>query len=353
MQVKAELSSKNTIHIALAVYDPKGTYSRHAGVVMASVLRRTESCVHFHVLHDETLSDENRRKLSETYEKNVHMPGGCVHFIDVSSFLNSYYNDNLKQILGIYSKGSVFRLTMPDVLSDVDRIIYLDCDTVVNLDIAELWTEFTSKGGYSLLGWREMANWPEPDLDKPQEKIHVDGYGLSRGRYLNSGVLLMNLNKIRTRYKDSGGSLFQNGIKYISLKRPEFPDQDFLNAEFLGDVAYIDLKYNEVPIGDYDDIFNCKKIFHFYTKGKPWNVVRGCNADILYWDNLMHTPWRDELVVSFYNAAVNGEYYHRHSRDCEQRLWIQLIDNIKNIRRIKFRIKDKIDYMRYMKEFKG
>lgn len=54
------------IHIALSVYDPKGTYSRHAGVVMASVLRNTDATVCFHILHDETLTKENRRRLEET-----------------------------------------------------------------------------------------------------------------------------------------------------------------------------------------------------------------------------------------------------------------------------------------------
>ena len=38
-----------TIHVALAVYDPKGTYSRHTGVVMASIFKNTDGPVRIHI----------------------------------------------------------------------------------------------------------------------------------------------------------------------------------------------------------------------------------------------------------------------------------------------------------------
>ena len=39
------------VHVALAVYDPTGTYSQHAGVVMTSIFENTKSPVVVHVLH--------------------------------------------------------------------------------------------------------------------------------------------------------------------------------------------------------------------------------------------------------------------------------------------------------------
>lgn len=338
------------IDVALAVYDPKGNYSRHAGVVIASILHKTNSAVRFHILHDETLTNENRQKLEAAYAMNAKSTNGDVSFVDVSSFLNHYYDEKLERFLGIYSKGSIFRLTIPELLSDIDRVVYLDCDIVVNLDIAELWGEFNDREKFSLIGWREMGDWPEPNLKCPKEKIYTDAYGLSRGRYINTGVLLLNLEKIRSLYKDKE-SLFKRGVSYILERKPEYPDQDFLNAEFLGDIGYIDMKYNEVPVDDYDDVFNCERIWHFYTRGKPWEVVRDCNADIVYWENFMRTPWHDELPSSLYKAAVNGEFYHRHSRGCFKRLWKQTVNNIKNIGRIKLKMTFKKELAEYMKEF--
>ncbi len=55
---------------------------------------------------------------------------------------------------------------------------------------------------------------------------------------------------------------------------------------------------------------------------------------MLYWQNLMYTPWRGELVESFYKTAFDNQYYHRHSKACMLRLWGRIIGNIRNIRRI-------------------
>ena len=48
------------IHIALAFCDPKGTYARHAAVTMASIFANTKRNVCVYIIHDDTLSKENR-----------------------------------------------------------------------------------------------------------------------------------------------------------------------------------------------------------------------------------------------------------------------------------------------------
>lgn len=54
------------IHIVLCIYDPKGTYARHAAVVMASIFMNTHSLINIHIIHDCTLTDENRMRLQKT-----------------------------------------------------------------------------------------------------------------------------------------------------------------------------------------------------------------------------------------------------------------------------------------------
>ena len=65
--LKIKDQSSSVINIALTIYDPSGTYTRHAGVVIASVLRNTQTPVCFYILHDETLSADNQNKILETY----------------------------------------------------------------------------------------------------------------------------------------------------------------------------------------------------------------------------------------------------------------------------------------------
>ena len=39
----------NVVHVVLGVYDPSGTYSRHAGVVMASIFEKTRRLSLIHI----------------------------------------------------------------------------------------------------------------------------------------------------------------------------------------------------------------------------------------------------------------------------------------------------------------
>lgn len=320
------------IHVALAIHDQKGSYSRHAGVLIASILRNTKETVCFHIMHDETLSDENRKKLEAACLDNRLSPESFTDFVDMTAYFASYRDYDLDSIGGILTRGTLYRLLFPDVINNVKTVIYLDCDVVVNLDIAELWRKCADMK-QTLAGVREFQSLPEPDINVPKNKIKVDAIGVADAHYINAGVLVMNLEKMRDETLDKG-PLFKRAVEYMTKYNPQHRDQDFLNAEYLGDIFYVDRKYNDVPLEDYDDVFQKKRIWHFFAKGKPWDILRGSNADMLYWQNLMYTPWKDELVVSLYNAAVNGKYYHRHSKECICRLKEQFIENIKNIKRI-------------------
>ncbi|MDO5114955.1 MAG: glycosyltransferase [Synergistaceae bacterium] len=336
----------DVVHVALSLYDPAGTYSRHAGVVIASILANTSNPVCFHILHDETLTVENRKKLEETYNGNVAECAGCqspdvagIHFVDMSD-METHNDVDLDEMGGIFSRGTIYRLCIPEVLNNIKSVIYLDCDLVVNLDIVDLWTKTTCGQDYILAGVREDNSSSEPDSTVPRELIKTNSAGLTLERYINAGVLIMNLEKLRDEYAEKG-NLCVRAAEYIRRNKPQCPDQDFLNAEYIGRILFIDKMYNTVPVEDYEDVFNVKMIFHFFSKGKPWNLVRGSNADMLYWKYLTYTPWKEELIESFYKAATNDEFYHRHSNACISRLKKQLKNNIKNIKRI-FRKSDSI-----------
>ena len=53
------------IHIAYAVSDKKGTYTKLVGTSMHSVFAHTQEWVTVHLLHDQSLSEDNRRYLMQ------------------------------------------------------------------------------------------------------------------------------------------------------------------------------------------------------------------------------------------------------------------------------------------------
>ena len=131
-------AAAGTLHEALAVYDPKGTYSQHAGVVTASIFENTRSPVCMHILHDESLSRENREKflsLAERYAQNVA-------FHDMSEYVKRLGPDILGLVDNHFSQGTLYRLFAPQALT-MEKVIYLDSDIVVNLDIKDLWEILT------------------------------------------------------------------------------------------------------------------------------------------------------------------------------------------------------------------
>ena len=104
-------NSDEVIHVALAVYDPSGTYSQHAGVVMTSIFENTTSKITVHILHDDTLTDENRKKFIRTAEK-YHQG---LNLLNISEHVKKFSNKLLKASK-IWTIGATYRLFIPEVM---------------------------------------------------------------------------------------------------------------------------------------------------------------------------------------------------------------------------------------------
>jgi lipopolysaccharide biosynthesis glycosyltransferase len=108
-----------------------------------------------------------------------------------------------------------YRVFLPDLLPGLDRILYLDADTLVVADPTELWdTELDS----ALIA--AVDNVLEPEFaDHPRD------IGLDPGqRYFNSGVLLFNLAAMRD--EDCTRRIVEHARGTPLL----WPDQDALNV---------------------------------------------------------------------------------------------------------------------------
>ena len=126
--------NSDTIHVAIAIYDPSGKYSSYAGALMVCVFEHTTSPVMFHVFHDDTLTQDNRQKFIRTAEKYSQ----TVNFIDITKY-KALISSRLEEMSGQYTIGTLFRMFMPDELPALDKVIYFDIDLMISLDIKELW----------------------------------------------------------------------------------------------------------------------------------------------------------------------------------------------------------------------
>ena len=137
-----------------------------------------------------------------------------------------------------YSRWSpviFYRLFAHRVFPNVDKMLYMDSDTLVQSDLSELFN--TDVSNYVLGAVRDMA--PTEDLDSYAGKYvreFKEKY-LAYNLYVNSGVLLMNLKNMAASEQD---------LANVNLEL-RYPDQDIINVALDGKILELPLRYNFIP----------------------------------------------------------------------------------------------------------
>jgi len=188
----------------------------------------------------------------------------CCKFSRTVSFLDIDKDEyEFFEISEHFSHAAYFRLFAPKMIK-ADKILYLDVDIIVQTDISPLL---------------EMAiknNIIAGALDRRPSDLSKERLGLDADEpYLNTGVLLINLELWRTQ------KITQSLIAYYfkNKSRLMWADQDLLNKVLAGKKVVLDQQWNVL----YGDLisknfklpdFNRNSfqgIFHFNTDEKPWH----------------------------------------------------------------------------------
>lgn len=154
--------------------------------------------------------------LIEDYEFPYRLPDN-VYIANVSEqefFLPGSPNYSSK-----WSYMAMLRCVLSIILKNESRVLWLDCDTIVNEDISDLF-DIDMEGYY-------YAGVVEPQKSK-------DIF-----RYINSGVLLCNLDLLRESQKEVELAWFLNHYKL------HWADQEVINLLCQGHIRTIDSEYNQ------------------------------------------------------------------------------------------------------------
>lgn len=245
---KSNYTSKISEKVSIALCIDENLVE-HVGVLLYSISVNTSSFVDVYIIHD-NLSYSSLEKLTEL---DKSFPTIKINIIKIP--------DNIQnQLNKISLEGnklpvtSCYRFILADLLPSLDRIIYLDVDTLVLRDLTELWrTDLEGK----FIGVVKDALI---NLNVAQKIVS------ERKSYFNSGMLLMDLNLFR-KY-DICNDLVDFAIDVAEYC--EYGDQDILNYYFIDGYKLLDIKWNcgrelledrEKEVG----------IVHFYGLEKPWN----------------------------------------------------------------------------------
>jgi lipopolysaccharide biosynthesis glycosyltransferase len=223
---------------------------------------------------DGGIDGDHRRKLQRTVERSRP---------DVSIGWHRPATAELGDlwVSGHVSMATYFSLLVPEVVPErFDRAIYLDCDVLVESDLAELWE--TPLEERALLAVQDCLI---PYVSSPGGPVRRGVSDVSSAPpYFNAGVLLLNL----ARWRAEGIS--ERVFRYLRDHHREltFWDQEGLNAVLAGDVGLLDPKWN-VPTsllwlerwpessfkerlrGLREDLLRRPAIWHFVGPSKPWS----------------------------------------------------------------------------------
>lgn len=151
-----------------------------------------------------------------------------------------------------YTPYTLLRLISDKIEGIPDKVLYLDTDTVSNNSVEELYNIDVTD--YEFAGVRDYYG-----------KIFIGP------NYINAGVLLFNIKKIRET------KLFEKSIHLLNTKKMSFPDQTALNKSVIKKLI-IKPKYNSQRRWHESDVIQhfCKSIrwipFFHTLNIKPWMV---------------------------------------------------------------------------------
>ncbi|HFU5771667.1 TPA: glycosyltransferase, partial [Campylobacter jejuni] len=238
-----------------------------------------------------------------------------IRIVNVKNYISKIISDSFFT-RSYFSVSMYYRIFIPQIFKNFRKILYIDCDTIVCKDVAELFSislDEKMMGAVRdvvvILSLRRQEKIWEKEISR-----HLLLYNLKNYlNYFNSGVLLYDISKCLYN------KLTENCINaLLKLKNPHFPDQDILNIVSQDQVKFISQEWNmqwtialyenELELYLPNDIvqeFNIAKtspkIIHFISETKPWN-----SPMLEYSDKW----WRYAYKSFFYGEILCKNYYN-------------------------------------------
>lgn len=263
------------------------SYVQHASVLIASVCSNNDGLINFFIISD-YISDQNVKHINEL----VYAYKNSVTFIMLDKHSLEKFPIGEGTANTYVSLATYYRLLIPDLIPlEINKVIYLDCDIVVNGDLSDLWNYDVSKVCLAALE-------EQPSLCfSGCKRLKYD----QQYSYFNAGVLLLNLENIRKI------CTFNDFTTYIREHHKDilFHDQDVLNKFFHASKKFIPLKYNvmdacllkkpnvsKLYIHNMEDIFR-PIVIHYSGPIKPWHKECKNPYKSLYYHYLSNTFWKN------------------------------------------------------------
>lgn len=284
------------IPIAMALDDG---YTYPTMVAMTSILENASKGTKydFYIMHPGEFNDENKVKLKSIGRKYRNKCN--INLIDME---DKYKNANDK---GHITTPCYYRLSLSEVVPNLDKIIWLDGDTLAYKDLKEMYD--IDMEGYYYKGV----------LD--ENVSAVDNFTTENDHCICSGVMLVNLKELR---KDNMVEKFADFIEKNNERLIQH-DQTTINAVCYKKIGILPLKYgilnysmetlkenakafrceNKYTETEIEEAYENTCVLHCVCK--PWKNagVRGSKS---WWDYAKKTNFYNEIREKYYATMMTG-----------------------------------------------
>lgn len=238
------------------VYSSSDSYSLVAGVSMYSLMVNNKDCDELNIfLIDNGITEPNKAK----FQKMCDSFGRKLYFIpivDIEKLAGASID------IGRWNISTFARLFYASLLPEwVDRVIHLDCDTMIMSSLEPLWN--TPMGDAVVAGSLECIG----DNYKREIDMKVTD------TYINAGNVMFNLDSIRKKGLEEDFKKFLQEHKVLS-----FVDQPVLNSCTTNEEKIVvPLNYNAYSIIfylKYKNLLKAKRVSQYYSEEEVAEAVK-------------------------------------------------------------------------------
>ncbi len=246
----------------------------------------------------ETIAEKNKEKILGMQKPHIR-----IAFLSIKEYLDSV--DVSSFYLPSYpTLATYYRIFIPEIFADREKVLYLDCDVVVCKDVADI---FQYEMGEACIAAIHDYGVRIRYFQKTRIHTYIDTVlCVDVQQYFQAGVLLFAVQNMRKQ------NFLQKCLVFMSSHPdPVFADQDVLNKICEASVLYLPWKYNvlwHIPLLEkealahftnedvalYTEAMREPAIIHYSSSCKPWHFPHLPLADV-FWQVAQQTPFAEEI----------------------------------------------------------
>ncbi len=276
------------------IYHSSDAFAEVTCVSIVSLLENNKDMSEINILYiEQGMRNESKNRLYSVVEKY----GRTIVFMKMPNW-SEKLGVKLSTTKKVWLGFGYNRLFVTEFLPEtIDRVLYLDSDTIIEGSLKELWE--TNLDNYYIAGVDDC-------LSKSYRKIVEIGYD---GVYCNSGVLLINLKKWRE--DNIKEKLIECVIKHNGYFI--FNEQSILNMVFCGKCLILPLQYNTTTLiyaFEYNELIQLRKPQKYSYGAEEFYTARKSTC-ITHYTGCFYIAKRPWIINSDHPHAQAYNFYRK------------------------------------------